>query len=80
MELEIEHAFMCFKYFYEYTLRVYIYIYIIIIIKFFLCDPISFAICTSKIINKLTINQASARTIAMGASGNTGLPTLNMAM
>jgi hypothetical protein len=42
-------------------------------IKFF-CDPILFAICTSKIINKLTINQAAALTITIGASGNTGHP------
>jgi hypothetical protein len=40
----------------------------------FFCDPILFAICTSKIINKLIINQAAARMITMGASGNTGLP------
>jgi hypothetical protein len=36
--------------------------------------PRKLAICTSKIINKLIINQAAAHTIAMGASSNTGLP------
>jgi hypothetical protein len=41
--------------------------------KYF-CDSILFEICTSKIINKLIINQAAARTITMGASGKTGLP------
>jgi hypothetical protein len=33
----------------------------------FFCDPILFAICTSKIINKLIINQATMCTITMGA-------------
>jgi hypothetical protein len=33
----------------------------------FFCDPILFAVCTSKIINKLITNQAAARTITMGA-------------
>jgi hypothetical protein len=40
----------------------------------FFCDPILFAICTSKLINILVMNQAVARTISIGASGNTGLP------
>jgi hypothetical protein len=34
----------------------------------FFCDPILFAICTSKIINKLIINQAAAWTKTLGAS------------
>jgi hypothetical protein len=39
----------------------------------FFCDHILFAICTSKIINELIINQAAVHTITMGASGNAGL-------
>jgi hypothetical protein len=36
-------------------------------LKYLFSHPILFAFCTSKIINKLTINQAAARTITMGA-------------